>query len=97
MNYRFLDEAEAEFYDAVAYYEDCEGGLGIELSREVYKAIDRIIALPAAWSPYSNRTRRCLLNRFPYGIVYRRIEDTIIIFALMQLNREPDYWINRVK
>jgi len=97
VNYRFLDEAEAEFYDAVAYYEDCESGLGLELAREVFTAIDRIIAFSEAWSPYSNRTRRCLLKRFPYGIVYRRLDDVIVIFAVMQLNREPDYWKNRLK
>jgi plasmid stabilization system protein ParE len=96
MNYVFLDEAESEFYDAVAYYEDRRDGLGLELAREVFLTIDRMIAFPDAWSSYSNRTRRCLVKRFPYGIVYRHIENTIVIFAVMQLNREPDYWEKRL-
>lgn len=36
MNYIFLDETEAELYEAVAYYEECSEGLGIEFSRQVY-------------------------------------------------------------
>ena len=39
--------------------------------------------------------RRCLTNRFPYGIIYYEKDDEIIILAVMQLNRKPDYWKDR--
>jgi hypothetical protein len=39
MTFSFHPEADEEFIDAVAYYEDCEIGLGLDLSREVYAAI----------------------------------------------------------
>ena len=97
MNYLFLDEAEREMYEAVAYYEESSEGLGLEFSREVFATISRILKFPEAWSPYSNRSRRCLLKRFPYGIVYRVAGDEVIIFAVMQLNRKPGYWENRFK
>ena len=34
---------------------------------------------------------------FPYGVIYQIIEDEVIIIAIMQLNREPDYWKKRIK
>lgn len=36
MNFSFHPEAEHEFIEAAAYYEDCEPGLGLDFSREVY-------------------------------------------------------------
>ena len=96
MKYRFLDEAEAEFIEHVAYYEEEREGLGLEFAHEVFAAINRIVRFPAAWSPYSNRSRRCLLRRFPFGIVYQIIDEEIVIFAVMQLNRKPGYWRERL-
>lgn len=97
MNYLFFDKAERELYEAVAYYEESSEGLGLEFSREVFATVSRILRFPEAWSPYSNRTRRCLLKRFPYGIVYRVAGNEVVIFAVMQLNRKPGYWEERLK
>jgi len=36
--------------------------------------------------------RRCLVHRFPYGIIYAIENDTIYIAAVMHLRREPGYW-----
>ncbi len=71
MKYRFHPEAEAELNDAVDYYDACQEGLGLEFAREVYTAIENICDFPLAWTPLSQNTRRCLLKRFPYGVVYQ--------------------------
>jgi len=97
VNYSFHPEAESEFFQAIDFYQECGEGLGLEFSREIFSAIKRIVTFPRAWSPFSNRSRRCLVKRFPYGIIYRISQDEIIIFAVMQLNREPGYWEKRVK
>jgi hypothetical protein len=49
MKFYFHEYAEAEFAKAVAYYEDCRRGLGIEFAQEVYVTIDRIVQFPDAW------------------------------------------------
>jgi len=67
MRYRFHPDAEAEFNQAVDYYDGCEEGLGLEFAKAVYAAIQNICHYPFAWTPLSPNTRRCLLNRFPYG------------------------------
>ena len=46
MNYLFLDEAERELYEAVAYYEESREGLGREFSREVFATVSRILRFP---------------------------------------------------
>jgi hypothetical protein len=39
MTFSFHPEADDEFIHAVEYYEDCDSGLGIDFSQEVYDAI----------------------------------------------------------
>ncbi len=97
MNYSFHPFAKAELNEATDYYEACRPGLGAEFVREVYSAIQRIILFPKAWSKISKNTRRCLANRFPYGIIYQIVKDEILIIAINQLNRKPRDFRNRLK
>ena len=97
MNYSFHPYAEKELNEAIAYYNECQNGLGLELVKEVYLAIQNILSFPLAWAPLSTNTRRCLTNRFPYGVIYQVTDNEIFIIAVMQLNREPEYWKNREK
>ncbi len=60
-----------ELNEAIDYYNGCQDNLGIEFASEVYTAIQLILQFPKAWSPLSKNTRRCLTNRFPYGIIYQ--------------------------
>ena len=97
MNFIFHPDAKEEFKQAIAYYEDCQAGLGSEFLEEVYSTIQRILKFPNAWSMLSVNSRRCLTNRFPYGIIYQIINDTCIrIISIMQLNKKPDYWRKRI-
>ena len=59
MKVKFLETAEIEFYESIAFYNLRKEGLGFELKDEVKSAINRIIENPEAWAPLSKRTRRC--------------------------------------
>jgi toxin ParE1/3/4 len=97
MNYIFHPYAKKELAQAIVFYEDCQEGLGTEFLEEVYSTIQRILAFPKAWSTLSEYSRRCLTNRFPYGIIYQIINDNSIrILSVMQLNKKPDYWGKRI-
>nr|VFK59904.1 MAG: ParE toxin of type II toxin-antitoxin system, parDE [Candidatus Kentron sp. UNK]VFK70163.1 MAG: ParE toxin of type II toxin-antitoxin system, parDE [Candidatus Kentron sp. UNK] len=95
MKYSFHEDAERDFFAAIEYYEKCQSGLGLEFSEEIHAAIERIREHPNAWTAVDSKTRRCLTNRFPYGILYRVVESHIRIMAVMHLHRKPDYWTNR--
>jgi len=95
MTYSFHPDAEIEFNISIDYYQECKKNLGLEFANEVYKTIQRILEYPTAWQILDNNIRRCLTNRFPFGIIYYQRNDEIIILAVMQLNREPNYWRQR--
>jgi plasmid stabilization system protein ParE len=97
MKYSFHPLAKIELNEATDYYEECCPLLGGEFLREVYSAIQRIIVFPKAWSQISKNTRRCLVNRFPYGVIYQIVEDEIFIIAIFQLNRKPRDFKNRLR
>ena len=97
MKYSFHPEAEKELFEAIDFYEACEVGLGLDFAKEVYSTIQRIIHFPAAWSKFSKNTRRCLTNGFPFGVIYQIVGRDVRIIAIMQLNRDPDYWKTRTK
>jgi plasmid stabilization system protein ParE len=97
MKYSFHPLARKELNEAIDYYNKCQDNLGFEFAIEVYTAIQLILQFPKAWSSLSKNTRRCLTNRFPYGIIYQEEKEEIIIIAIMQLNREPKYWHGRIK
>jgi len=93
----FHSEAARELDAAIDYYEDCAPGLGLDFSVEVQAAIKRLLLFPAACPRLVDDVRRCLVNRFPYGILYRQEGEQIHIIAIMHLSRDPQYWRKRVK
>ena len=97
MKYSFHPDAEKELNEAIAYYNECQNGLGLEFAKELYLSIQNILSFPHAWAPLSANTRRCLTNRFPYGVIYQIADEEVFIIAVMHLNREPNYWKKREK
>ena len=95
MTYSFHPDAELELNAAVDYYEECKLNLGLEFTHEVYKTVQRILQFPTAWQNLDGEIRRCLTNRFPFGIIYYQNGNEIVILAVMQLNRKPNYWKKR--
>ena len=95
MSYAFHPEAEAELVGAIAYYNECQPGLGQDFAVETYAVIERILAYPKAWPVLEEDVRRCQTSRFPYGVLYAIDGDLIFILTVMHLHREPEYWKHR--
>ena len=71
--------------------------MGDEFTAEVLNTINRILNHPEAWTKLSKRTRRCLTNRFPYGVIYQIRGNRILIVAVAHLRKKPVYWRDRLK
>ncbi|MBI3448450.1 MAG: type II toxin-antitoxin system RelE/ParE family toxin [Acidobacteria bacterium] len=94
---RFSGPASEEFRAAVTWYETRRRGLGAEFLDATADTVRLIQRQPEAGSPAFKdpRTRRTLIRRFPYQLVYRLGEVEIVILAVAHLKRRPGYWKHR--
>lgn len=95
MKIEFLEAAEIELDEAFKWYEAQQRNLGVQFLTEFDAAIRRISAYPKSYALLENEVRRCLIKRFPYGVLYGIDADTIII-AVAHLHRNPNYWVVRL-
>ncbi len=95
MTITFLPAAQAELDDAFSWYEEQAVGLGYESLDELDQALRLIVTFPELQPLVSEKIRRCLVNRFPYGIFYGMALDTIVVVAIAHLKRKPAYWAQR--
>ena len=96
MKVSYHPNAADEYDEAIDYYEDCQTGLGKQLTQEIDASIKLILAFPIAWTLLEGEIRRILIRRFPFGLLYISRADEIYILAVMNLNRNPNYWKERV-
>lgn len=89
--------ARADLTDAMRYYEAQQVGLGVQFLDEIQAALNRTAMFPQAWPTFSKRTRRCLLSRFPYGVMYEIRTDTIRVVAVGHQHRGPGFWAARAR
>ncbi|HLC30562.1 MAG TPA: type II toxin-antitoxin system RelE/ParE family toxin [Dehalococcoidia bacterium] len=95
MKVSFLALAQQELDDAVAWYNKEGPGLGQDFLDELDRAVRRAVAFPFSCPEIDPGVRRCLLARFPYGLIYSIDQETIVVVAVAHLHREPRYWIGR--
>jgi hypothetical protein len=96
MQVEFIEPASIELDDAIEYYNLQSPGLGKIFFIEVLETIDLISLFPQLWSQNTENTRKAVLRKFPFNLIYSIIEDKIFIIAVAHQHREPEYWIDRL-
>ncbi len=79
MKIEFLEIAQAELDHAYEWYEAQQKNLGIQFLDEFDASVRRIVAFPEACVLIGEDVRRCLIKRFPYGILYALDADKVIV------------------
>lgn len=92
---KFHSEAQKELFDSSEFYENQGVGLGDEFIDEIEKVLSVIEQHPSSGTKITNKERRFLVPRFPFGIIYAVDDEQIIIYAIMSLKRKPGYWKSR--
>jgi plasmid stabilization system protein ParE len=83
-----LEEARA----ATAWYRERSPAAADAFSAEIAKAVKEIASAPNRWPHYRSGTRRFVLFRFPFFVVYRAQPNIIHIIAIAHARRRPGYW-----
>jgi toxin ParE1/3/4 len=88
-------EAVLEARAAREWYESKSPEAAAAFMAELDMGIDSIRAVPELYPPYLYGTRRYLMRRFPYLIVYRTTSTVVQIAAVAHGRRRPGYWKTR--
>ena len=91
----FHPAAEEETLAAAEWYRGRSPKAAEAFLAELDGAVRRIAEGPAVWATYIDDTRRVVLRRFPFSIVYRFVPETVQVIALAHARRRPGYWRQR--
>jgi plasmid stabilization system protein ParE len=86
----------AELKSAVVWYRERNQTAALNFVAELDRAIDLLIASPGRWPIGEHGTRKFVLQRFPFAVVYREKETVVQVLAIAHGHRRPGYWKQRL-
>lgn len=91
MRYRIIvrPEAENDIRDAFSWYENKREGLGYDFLLQVDAGLRFIERNPEIFPIEYKGTRKHLIRRFPYKIIYITEGEKIIVLAVIHHKRNP--------
>lgn len=92
MKYRVIvrPETEDDLKEAYTWYEDKRIGLGYDFLLQVDAGLNFIARNPTSHPIEYKGTRKHLVKRFPYKIIYLVENERIIVLAVIHGRRSPD-------
>jgi toxin ParE1/3/4 len=88
--------ASADVKSAVDWYRQRSPKVALDFIEELHRAADTIREAPERWPIGENDTRRFLLWRSPFAVIYSEQESVITIWAVAHGSRRPEYWASRL-
>lgn len=89
--------AQEEIEVAVTWYERQQPGLGREFLRALEASFAKARRTPELYAVIARRTRRMLVSRFPYMLLFVHDGDRIVVTTVFHLKRNPHRWSDRVR
>jgi plasmid stabilization system protein ParE len=94
---QFHDEAAAEYDQSFDWYLEKSPDSARNFDSAVERALSHIRKAPLRWARGPFNTRRYLLQRFPFLLIYReQASDLIQVIAVAHTSRRPGYWKMRL-
>jgi plasmid stabilization system protein ParE len=91
----FHSAAAEELAAAENWYRERSEAAASAFVAELDRAIACIGGAPETWAEHVRGTRRFVLRRFPFSIIYQTGSSTAKIVAVAHARRLPGYWMER--
>ena len=88
----FLRQAAREVEEALEWYNERSTLAASEFLQEVDRALQLAAQRPQAWPAFESGTRRIVMQRYPFSIIFRVAAGTIQVVAVAHHKRKPSYW-----
>ena len=92
---RLHPEAADELRVAVSWYANRSPRAARVFLTELERTLLRVSSFPQQFPAFTPKTRRAVLRRFPFVIVFRHNDEGIDIIAIAHSRRRPGYWRDR--
>jgi len=92
----FDSAAFAEAEAAFEWYRQRSERAAARFLDELDRAIEQISSSPNRFPIFEFGTRRMLLRRFPYFVVFRETVTQLQVVAVAHGHRRPGYWRDRI-
>jgi len=96
MRVKLHPEARVDLKESKAFYRRRSPLAAVAFAHEIDAAFSRITEAPWRYPAGDHGTREFVLPwRFPYTVVYRIQQTSIVIVAIAHQSKEPGYWHHR--
>jgi len=92
----YHEGAIADVKSAVDWYRKRSPKSALDFIEELNRSADTILDAPERWPVGRNNTRRFLLWRSPFTIIYSEEQSIVTIWAVAHASRRPEYWVRRL-
>jgi hypothetical protein len=98
---RLLEPAVVEAEEAAGWYESWREGLGGDFRKEFELALDTLREKVLPGKPWPGRlgergVKRILMKRFPFFVVFVKVDAALVVLAIAHYRRRPAYWRSRL-
>ncbi|MFI4859547.1 MAG: type II toxin-antitoxin system RelE/ParE family toxin [Phycisphaerales bacterium JB063] len=90
MNLTFSSAAQTDLTASMLFYETQSEGLGTRFLASVYETCSNLRLFPNAGRIAFDDLRKMKVARFPFGVVYRVEHTEIVVYAVVDLRRDPE-------
>src|SRR6185503_4075764 len=87
--------AKADIRSAVRWYQRIDPNLAFRFTLETLATRRRVARFPFQFPIFRDKTRRALLNRFPYSMYFELNEDKASVIAVVHQRRSEAIWMDR--
>jgi plasmid stabilization system protein ParE len=92
----FTPAARKDLIEALDWYAKHAPVTVRHMRAELRALVLRLGTAPHQFPVYPRETRRALMHRFPYVVIFRITDDAIDIIAFFHTSRDPVQWQRRI-
>ena len=91
----YLPGARRDFDASFDWYLERSAEAAARFANAVDAALTAVAADPERFAVVDQLHRQCPVRRFPFRIVYRVVENRVLVVAVAHAKRRPGYWRDR--
>lgn len=87
--------AESDFTESLCWYAERDILAANDFEQEFQRVITELQTDPESYPLYDDPYRFILMRKFPFRVIFRMDENSVIVMAVAHASRSPDYWQTR--